>query len=126
MLPLARFEFLLIACWAIAGAANLGAQSPSADAKQTVLLELFVASDSEVSEKATRFAKELAERYRGLELIIHDVVKDREQLSRLWLLTRRSARDKPVVPAFLLLRSNLFWFQEPRGDRTGRSRTCAR
>lgn len=69
-------------------------------ASNTIQLEVFIRSDSEKSKQAAQFANELAARTNGLEAVVHDVLTDRAQLSRLWKLTRRSGRDKPASPAF--------------------------
>ena len=66
----------------------------------TIRLEVFIRNDSETSKQAAQYAIDLAARTNGLEAVIHDVLADKEQLSRLWKLTRRSGREKPVVPAF--------------------------
>ncbi len=73
---------------------------PEATDSHLIRLEVFVRSDSEISNQAAEFAKRLADRTRGLEAVVHDVIKDQAQLSRLWQLARQSGREKPVSPAF--------------------------
>ena len=75
-------------------------RSSTISAVNSLQLEVFVREDSEISVQAARFAKQLGDRTRGLEVVVHDVIEDRAQLSRLWQLARKSGRDKPVVPAF--------------------------
>ena len=75
-------------------------RSESTTATYTIRLEVFMRSGAAKSEQAVRFATELANRSPGLEVVVHDVLTDRVQLSRLWRLTRQSGRDKPVSPAF--------------------------
>ena len=67
---------------------------------QPIRLEVFCRSDSELSAQAERYATGLGESVRGLEVVVHDVIEDRAQLKRLWQLTRKTGRDKAVVPTF--------------------------
>lgn len=67
---------------------------------QRVQLEVFVRSDKASTDDVDRYLKELQQRTAGLQVFIRDVISDREQLARLYELTRQTARDKPVVPAF--------------------------
>ena len=67
---------------------------------QTIRFEVFGRADSELSESARQYAEALGARTEGLEVVFHDVLSDREQLSRLWKLAKQAGRDKPVVPAF--------------------------
>jgi glutaredoxin len=69
-------------------------------ASNTIRLEVFVRGDAERSKRAAEFAKDLAGRTSGLEVVIHDVMTDQDQLARLWKLSRRSGREQPVAPAF--------------------------
>lgn len=78
---------------------HLAAQQPARPAKN-IVLEVFIRGDSERSKNGAEFALELAKKTRGLEVQIHDVLKDGQQLSRLWKLAKSAGRDKPVVPAF--------------------------
>jgi hypothetical protein len=93
-------SFLAVALIVSAAWAPTLVQSQIPPPVHTIRLEVFVRNDSELSVQAARFAKELGDRTRGLEVVVHDVIEDRAQLSRLWQLTRQSGRDKPVVPAF--------------------------
>ncbi len=79
------------------------AQSPSIrnpNLPHSIRMEVFVRGDSEISKQAADYATKLADRTSGLDVVIHDVIEDRAQLSRLWKLARQSGREKPVVPAF--------------------------
>jgi glutaredoxin len=78
-----------------------------------VRMELFVRSDSELTDDVVAFAKTFAEKRQGFDLVIHDVIKDRDQLVRLWDITKRSKRDKPVVPAFYCCDRIYFGFAGP-------------
>ncbi len=82
----------------------------SATPSQTIRLEVFGRGDSKLSDNAKAFAERLANRTPGLEFVFHDVLEDKEQLSRLWSLARKGGRDKPVVPAFYCCGQMLFGF----------------
>ena len=73
----------------------------SGSSTETIRMEVFLRGDSDLCEVARQYAQQLGQRTRGLEVVFHDVLKDREQLKRLWSLAHESGRDKPVVPAFL-------------------------
>ena len=89
------------------------AQPPLAQAgvpPNAIRLEVFVRNDSETSKRASQFALDLQDKTRGLEVVIHDVLSDKEQLSRLWKLTKQAGREKPVVPAFYCCNRILYGF----------------
>ena len=65
----------------------------------TVRIELFIRNDSDASNRAEQSVKQWSSGKPGLEVVVHDVLADRKQLSRLWQLARSIGRDKPVVPA---------------------------
>lgn len=85
-------------------------RAPQPGTPGVICLEVFVRGDSELSAQASQFAEELAGRTRGLEVVVHDVLKDRSELSRLWELSRQSGREKPVVPAFHCCNALYFGF----------------
>lgn len=93
MLRLLSFCAVIITSSAIA-------QEHVINERQAVLLELFVRTGSPVSARAIEYANDLAKRKTGLTVVVHDVLKDQSQLSRLWKITRRAGREKPVSPAF--------------------------
>ena len=81
------------------------AQSPvgTVGAKQgagIVRLDAFVRGDLPSSKSVADYLDTLQKQTRGLEVRIHDVVKDRKQLATLYSLSKRAGRDKPVIPAF--------------------------
>ena len=86
---------------------------------ESIQMEVFVRSDSERSQQAADFARQLGEETTGLNVSVHDVLEDRQQLSRLWQLARRSGRDKPVVPAFFCCNRLFYGFAS--GAETGSS-----
>ena len=54
--------------------------SPSArSSPQPIYLEVFGRGDSELSDDARSFAQALGNRTRGLEVIYHDVLEDKQQ-----------------------------------------------
>lgn len=75
-------------------------------------MEVFIRGDSELSARATDYARNLGKRTRGLEIVIHDVMEDGGQLSRLWKLARQSGREKPVAPAFYCCDRLYFGFED--------------
>jgi hypothetical protein len=93
----AVFITLLIAGSVLAQGRDAATVAPAAN---TIYLEVFIRGDSETSKQGAQFARDLGERTRGLEVVVHDVLEDRSQLSRLWKLAQRSGREKAVVPAF--------------------------
>jgi hypothetical protein len=102
---LSRASFLALGLTLLVGSTNAPSWGQtrvvSSSAPETIRLEVFLRGDSELCEVARQYAQRLGERTRGLEVIFHDVLEDRQQLKRLWDLARESGRDKPVVPAFL-------------------------
>jgi ABC-type nickel/cobalt efflux system permease component RcnA len=96
-------RLLTVLCTLLIGG-SVAAQSPIAEtvkpSTHTIRLDVFVRGDSETSTQGARFARELGDRTPGLDVVVHDVLQDKSQLSRLWKLARDSGREKPVVPAF--------------------------
>ncbi|MFG0289043.1 MAG: hypothetical protein ACF8CQ_12755 [Rhodopirellula sp. JB044] len=66
----------------------------------TVDMEVFLRGDVASAKDVRAYVADLRNRITGLKVIVHDVVKDRRSLVRLYQLTQRSGREKPVVPAF--------------------------
>ncbi len=112
VLPMHSTRWLLSLCSVLVTTAVL-AQQPVAGTEQTVLMEVFVRSESDISANAIRYADDLGSRTKGLKIVVHDILKDRSQLSRLWKITRQSGRDKPVVPAFFCCDQLYFGFKSP-------------
>ncbi len=63
-------------------------------------MEVFVRSDRASAETVERYVQDLTKRTAGLKVVVHDVVKQRDQLARLYELSKKSGRDKPSIPAF--------------------------
>ncbi|MDG2222806.1 MAG: hypothetical protein P8L85_15615 [Rubripirellula sp.] len=104
--------FVGVCCVSLASA-----QPPPTAHVDLVRLEIFVRSDSDLTESTVAFAKKFVEQRKGIELVVHDVIQRRDQLARLWEITKRSNRTKPVVPAFYCCDRLYFGFDSP--TRTG-------
>ncbi len=72
----------------------------SSAAINVVYMEAFVRSDRQSALDVERYVTDLQNRTPGLNVTIHDVVKDRRQLERLYELSKKAGRDKPSIPAF--------------------------
>lgn len=91
------------------------AQSPvvTVEAKQgagVVRLDAFIRSDLASSKAVADYLDSLQKQTRGLDVRIHDVVKDRKQLATLYALSKRAGREKPVIPAFASCNGLYFGF----------------
>ncbi|EMI53246.1 glutaredoxin family protein [Rhodopirellula sallentina] len=75
-------------------------QTNATSGTNTVQMEVFLRGDVASATDVRAYVADLRDRTTGLEVIVHDVVKDRSSLVRLYQLTKRAGRDKPVVPAF--------------------------
>lgn len=102
---------LLIVASAPAQDRDAAALQPAAN---TIYMEVFIRGDSDTSKQGAEFARDLAERRGGLKVVVHDVLADQAQLSRLWKLAKRSGREKPVVPAFYCCDRLYFGFTDTK------------
>ncbi|MCA9135511.1 MAG: hypothetical protein KDB00_02100 [Planctomycetales bacterium] len=66
----------------------------------TIRLEVFVRSDRESSDEVKAYIEVLKSRTKGLDVQLTDVLEDKPALVRLYELSKRAGRDKPVLPAF--------------------------
>ncbi len=114
LLPLFPAFLLAWSAWAQQYVPQHRVAQPAPSATGRTVMEVFIRSDSEISKEAAQYARDLGDRTRGLEVVVHDVLEDRKQLSRLWELTRRSGRDKPVAPAFYCCDRLYFGFANGR------------
>ena len=64
-----------------------------------VVVELFSRGDSDNCNKAKDFLEQLQKRP-GIEIKIHDVIQDQQQLKRLWQLSKRFGFENAKVPTF--------------------------
>jgi hypothetical protein len=69
-------------------------------APQLIRFEAFIRSDRESAKQVQEYVDDLNRRVSGLEVHVHDVLKDQTQLRRLYELSKLAGRDKPVIPAF--------------------------
>ncbi len=87
-------------------------------------MEVFIRGDSEISIQAADYATKLADRTRGLDVVIHDVMKDREQLSRLWnWLSKRAAKSLSSPHSIVAIDSTSD--SQASRKRRQRSKTCS-
>lgn len=98
-------RYLVVACLPIWFAACLNevccAQGPEINqGSNEIRFEVFVRSDRDSAETAQAYATELADRTKGLDVQFYDVLEDKAALVRLYELSKRAGREKPVLPAF--------------------------
>ncbi|NND97824.1 MAG: hypothetical protein HKN47_10905 [Pirellulaceae bacterium] len=74
--------------------------SLAAEPGNVVEIEAFVRNDKPSAAEVADYLAALSRRVPGLKISTHDVIKDRSQLARLYELTKKTGRSKPVVPAF--------------------------
>jgi len=67
---------------------------------QPITLDVFVRGDQPSAKQVTDYLDVLRRRQSGLEIRIHDLIPDRTQLPLLMELSKKSGREKPVLPAF--------------------------
>lgn len=77
-----------------------------------VRLDAFVRSDLPSTKAVADYLDTLQKQTLGLDVRIHDVVKDRKQLATLYALSKRAGREKPVIPAFASCNSLYFGFDD--------------
>jgi hypothetical protein len=65
-----------------------------------IRLDIFVRGDRESSKAVSKYAEELGQRVPGLDVWVHDVLQDQNQLTNLNEIAKKAGRDKPVLPAF--------------------------
>ncbi|WP_182868279.1 glutaredoxin family protein [Rhodopirellula sp. JC639] len=75
-------------------------------------MDVFVRSDRDSAEAVDAYCGQLKQRTTGLEIRIHDVLKDKSQLLRLYQLSKRSGRPTPVLPAFFVCDRMFFGFDD--------------
>ncbi len=94
----------------VAGSNSVSPQ-PLEDVRQ-IRLEVFVRGDLPAAAQVGTYAQELRQKQPGLQVVIHDVLTDREQLVRLHELSTQFGREKPVVPAFYGCQRMYFGFKD--------------
>src|SRR6056297_265647 len=92
---------------------HLAAEQPSPErAYRSIRMDVFVRGDRPSAEQVQQYADSLRQRVRGIDVRIHDLLNDREQLARFYELAERAGRDKPVLPAFFLCDRMYFGFED--------------
>ncbi len=79
---------------------------------RNIRLEAFVRGDLPAAEQVALYAADLRQRLPGLDILVHDVLKDREQLIRLHELTKKHGGQKAVVPSFYACNRMVFGFAD--------------
>lgn len=98
-----RYTLLLWGLFCSAAFAQLRcltANEPELDEPEhTVQMEVFYRSDKPSAADVRKYADELSQNVKGLEVILRDVLEP-QQLERFYDLSKRVGQSKPVVPAF--------------------------
>ena len=81
-----------------------------------VQMEIFIRSDKPSAVAVREYAEELTRRIQGLQILTRDVRSDRSALEKLYELTKKSGRSKPVVPAFHCCDRVYFGFESPESS----------
>ncbi|QEF98968.1 hypothetical protein Mal15_30260 [Stieleria maiorica] len=82
------------------------------EAVGVIRMDVFVRSDRDSAEAVSAYCGELKQRTNGLEVRIHDVLKDKTQLLRLYQLSKKSGRPTPVLPAIYVCDRMFFGFDD--------------
>ena len=77
---------------------------------RTVDLDVFIRSDKSRSLTAKEYAEKLQRERPGLTVRVHDVLADKSQLRRLYEISKKAGREKPVLPAFATCNQMYFGF----------------
>lgn len=99
-------KFLVwLACLALAAACfgqteSISLNSASHSQVHTVRIEAFVRSDKDSADDVATYLRALKARTPGLEVVVHDVLTDAEQLKRLYALSKKHGRATPALPSF--------------------------
>ena len=102
MNPLRSFPLLAIVFLSLGSAALSVSLPASADdiVVGVVQLEVFVRGDKASAGEVGDYLDKLKRRTPGIEILTRDVTRDRDHLKRLYELSKKAGRSKPVVPAF--------------------------
>jgi hypothetical protein len=88
------------------------AQASPAGEVGLIRMEAFIRSDLPAGAQVQAYVIDLQKRVSGLEIVVHDVLKDREQLVRLNELTKKFGRTQAVVPSFYCCNRMYFGFAD--------------
>ncbi|EMI18452.1 putative membrane protein [Rhodopirellula maiorica SM1] len=96
---------------------SLSAEDPGVQTPREVRFDVFVRSDHRSTKQVLNYVEALKKRVAGLDIRVHDLIKDRSQLSLLVEISKAAGRDKPVLPAFHCCQRTYFGFIT--ADRSG-------
>ena len=105
---LALFLLLLIPPASRAGAAERAKVPPANE----MLLEVFVRSDSEHSQRAAAFAPQFPSTHPGVRIEVHDVLDNETARRRFRDLAKKFGAAKPGLPAFFACNRARFGFAD--------------
>ncbi len=98
--------FLILTVWTSSPPSTL-----ADDLNGVIQLEVFVRSDKPSAGEVAKYLDDLQQRTPGIELLTRDVSRDRQHLQRLYELSAKAGRSKPVVPAFRTCDRMYFGFE---------------
>ncbi|KAA5547075.1 hypothetical protein FYK55_01255 [Roseiconus nitratireducens] len=78
-----------------------------------IRMDVYVRGDRDSAAQVQQFVDQLADRRPGLEIRVHDLLKERERTADLYRIAKRAGRDKPVLPAFHCCDRTYFGFVDP-------------
>lgn len=93
-------------------ALSLPAANGQSEEPNDVVIELFLRRDSEQCQRAQDFLMRLESNRAGIEVRVHDVIEDRDELARLWALSKRFGREKAGVPTVHLVKRLIVGFRD--------------
>ncbi len=110
---------LLLCFWAIFSTTPVEAQEEvdGDSGQQDVVIELFYRGDSDQSLQAKDFLEQLRQRRPGIEVKAYDVLEDKFQLKRLWLLSKQFGHEKGQAPTIFLCNNLIVGFRGPPDHR---------
>ena len=90
-------------------------QTRAPDAPLTpIRFDVYVRSDRDSAERVEEYVAELKQKSKGLEIQVHDVLKSKSALIRLYELGKAAGREKPVLPAFHTCDRTYFGFLDAK------------
>ena len=102
---LRRTNLQLLCCFVVFFLAGpVAGQTTSGQTANTnkVVIELFYRSDSQQSKTAEQYLGQLKQQQPGLEIKTYDVLEDKQQLKRLWDLSKSHGLEKAGLPTIYM------------------------
>ncbi|GAA5509661.1 hypothetical protein [Novipirellula caenicola] len=93
------------------------AEDPRRDIVHQVRFDVFVRSDHQSTKRVLDYVDSLKRRVSGLDIRVHDLIKDRSQLPYLVEISKAAGRAQPVLPTFHCCQRTYFGFVTE--DRSG-------